>query len=66
MLTLIETITGHADGAALPVMVYCSAVSVLAFTAAFAPSRRRRDAALRALRALLGRSDDDDADAPPR
>ncbi|BBZ31203.1 hypothetical protein MMAD_54980 (plasmid) [Mycolicibacterium madagascariense] len=65
MSMLIETLTDRADGATLPMLVYCSAVSALAFTAAFAPSRRRRNAALRALRALLGRSDDDTG-SPPR
>jgi len=66
MLTLIHTLTDDLDGGALPVLVYCCAVSVLAVTATFAPSRRRREAALRALRALVGRSDDDEGGAPPR
>lgn len=59
MLTLIQSFTDNFNGAALPVLVYCSAASVLAVTATFAPSRRRREAALRALRALVGKSDDD-------
>ncbi|MCV7301216.1 hypothetical protein H7J93_16475 [Mycobacterium barrassiae] len=54
-----DAVTGF-DYVVLPPLIYNSTRAILAMTAAFAGTQRRRDAALRALRILTRRTHDGD------